>query len=360
MLVERKYPLSKELLQRMLDFGLEVEVESTAALDLIRVLNSPCFMVKSWLVQDQTVLGKDYSNLLIADSLLKTIWFINAPCYGNEALASPKANGLTIPEQMATDVAVVLKTYCRRRAKDVKETLRTDQDLLECLNTSSMKFKETTPKKHEVKQVQQSCLGEDCWELYIPDLVPFNAEQEARFKAKQEQERIEFETALELKKQLDEREELKLGRTCVLKNEGGYKLSHFKGMKYEDIKPIFERVWDQNQAFVPKDSKIEKEVMKRSGFIQKQSTKEEKEKKKDEKKAEGGLKRKASKHREDKDKRQKKQDDPEKLMEYVEVISDSEEVIRVTPLAVKSPIVGWKSYCKEDVGYYEIHRADRN
>ncbi|GKB63910.1 hypothetical protein Tco_0920096 [Tanacetum coccineum] len=94
MLVERKYPLSKELLQRMLDFGLEVEVESTAALDLIRVLNSPCFMVKSWLVQDQTVLGKDYSNLLIADSLLKTIWFINAPCYGNEALASPKANVL--------------------------------------------------------------------------------------------------------------------------------------------------------------------------------------------------------------------------------------------------------------------------
>ncbi|GJX25103.1 hypothetical protein Tco_0231399 [Tanacetum coccineum] len=58
-----------------------------------RVLNSPCFMVKSWLVQDQTVLGKDYSNLLIADSLLKTIWFINAPCYGNEALTSPKANG---------------------------------------------------------------------------------------------------------------------------------------------------------------------------------------------------------------------------------------------------------------------------
>ncbi|GJS71606.1 hypothetical protein Tco_0704447 [Tanacetum coccineum] len=51
---------------------------------------------------DQTVLGKDYSNLLIADSLLKTIWFINAPCYGNEALASPKVNGLTIPEQMAT------------------------------------------------------------------------------------------------------------------------------------------------------------------------------------------------------------------------------------------------------------------
>ncbi|GKA13326.1 RNA-directed DNA polymerase, partial [Tanacetum coccineum] len=38
MLVERRYPLSKDLLERMLDFGLEVEVESTAALDLIRFI----------------------------------------------------------------------------------------------------------------------------------------------------------------------------------------------------------------------------------------------------------------------------------------------------------------------------------
>ncbi|GJW00583.1 hypothetical protein Tco_1555834 [Tanacetum coccineum] len=51
-----------------------------------------------------------------------------------------------------------------------------------------------------------------------------------------------------------------------LKNQGGYKQSHFKGMSYEDIRPIFEKVWDQNQSFVPKDSEIEKEAMKRSGF----------------------------------------------------------------------------------------------
>ncbi|GJX32845.1 retrovirus-related pol polyprotein from transposon TNT 1-94, partial [Tanacetum coccineum] len=39
MLVERRYPLSKELLQQMLDLGLEVEEESTAALQLIQVIN---------------------------------------------------------------------------------------------------------------------------------------------------------------------------------------------------------------------------------------------------------------------------------------------------------------------------------
>ncbi|GJR58317.1 hypothetical protein Tco_1500479 [Tanacetum coccineum] len=38
MLVEIRYPLSKDLLQRMLDLGLEVERESTAALDLIRFI----------------------------------------------------------------------------------------------------------------------------------------------------------------------------------------------------------------------------------------------------------------------------------------------------------------------------------
>ncbi|GJS83061.1 retrovirus-related pol polyprotein from transposon TNT 1-94 [Tanacetum coccineum] len=67
-------------------------------------------MVKSWLVQDQTVLGKDYSNLLIADSLLKTIWFINAPCYGNEALASPKANGFGKDKSNPLIVGSLLKT----------------------------------------------------------------------------------------------------------------------------------------------------------------------------------------------------------------------------------------------------------
>nr|GEW99131.1 hypothetical protein [Tanacetum cinerariifolium] len=61
------------------------------------------------------------------------------------------------------------------------------------------------------------------------------------------------------------------------KGKGGYKQRYFKGMKYEDIRPIFKRVWDQNHTFVPKDSKIEKEVMKRSGFdLQQESSKKQK------------------------------------------------------------------------------------
>ncbi|GJX01562.1 hypothetical protein Tco_0185475 [Tanacetum coccineum] len=36
-------------------------------------------------------------------------------------------------------------------------------------------------------------------------------------------------------------------------------------MKYEDIRPLFERVWDQNQSFVPMDSELEVQRLKRAG-----------------------------------------------------------------------------------------------
>ncbi|GJW51052.1 hypothetical protein Tco_0092403 [Tanacetum coccineum] len=106
--------------------------------------------------------------------------------------------------------------------------------------------------------------------------------------------------------------ELRKNMCTYLKNQGGYKQSHFKGMSYEDIRPIFESAWDQNHAFVLKDSEIEKEVMKRPGFdLQQESIKKN------------------------------------KKIEAL-VISDSEEIISVIPLAVKSPIVNLKPCSKGD------------
>ncbi|GKB37856.1 hypothetical protein Tco_0882798 [Tanacetum coccineum] len=91
--------------------------------------------------------------------------------------------------------------------------------------------------------------------------------------ARQEQEKYDLGQALELQKELDKRKEGVAETTQAHDidwsnpaNQRGYKQSHFKGMSYEDIRPIFERVCDQNQSFVPKDFEIENEVMKRSGF----------------------------------------------------------------------------------------------
>ncbi|GJU92774.1 hypothetical protein Tco_1317530 [Tanacetum coccineum] len=65
---------------------------------------------------------------------------------------------------------------------------------------------------------------------------------------------------------------------CIyLKNQGGYKMKDFKRMTYDDIRPILEKVWDQNHTFVAKDSEIEKEVMKRPGFdLQQDNSKRQK------------------------------------------------------------------------------------
>ncbi|GJR76377.1 hypothetical protein Tco_0088742 [Tanacetum coccineum] len=76
------------------------------------VLNSPCFTVKSWLIQDQTVpvqkqtaFGKDKSNPLIVDSLLKTIRLSIYLVVYNEELA--------IPEQTATEEKLKENQGCR-------------------------------------------------------------------------------------------------------------------------------------------------------------------------------------------------------------------------------------------------------
>ncbi|GKE33613.1 hypothetical protein Tco_1452935, partial [Tanacetum coccineum] len=50
-----------------------------------------------------------------------------------------------------------------------------------------------------------------------------------------------------------------------LKNQGGYKMKIFKGMSYDDIRPIFEKVWDQIHSFVPMDSEEEVPRLKRVG-----------------------------------------------------------------------------------------------
>ncbi|GKE39246.1 hypothetical protein Tco_1462651, partial [Tanacetum coccineum] len=125
--------------------------------------------------------------------------------------------------------------------------------------------------------------------------------------------------------------EVRKNMCMYLKNQGGYKQSHFKGMSYEDIRPIFKSVWDQNNAFVPKDSEIEKEVMKKPGFdFQQKSSKKRSREDSDENNA----------------KKQKLEDDAEKkeLRDSINVVLRDDIPIDVESLATKYPIVDWKTH----------------
>ncbi|GJW00018.1 hypothetical protein Tco_1555269 [Tanacetum coccineum] len=192
----------------------------------------------------------------------------------------------------------------------------------------------------------------------------------------QEQEKYDLVQALELQKELDKRKEgvaettqahdidwsdpamlryhaqqnrsfskaeVRKNMCMYLKNQGGYKQSHFKRMSYEDIKPIFKRVWDQNQAFVPKDFEIEKEPSRGS------------------RKKTLARKRASEKQSEEGAKRQKMEDDTEKeeLKAYLDIVPGEEFAMDVESLSTKYPIVDWKTHIlTENFMYYQIIRAD--
>ncbi|GKC00529.1 hypothetical protein Tco_0986665 [Tanacetum coccineum] len=84
-----------------------------------------------------------------------------------------------------------------------------------------------------------------------------------------------FEAALELQKYhaLQNRPysvaEVRKNMVMYLKNQAGYKQSYFKGMKYEEIRPIFEKVWDQTHTFVPMDSEDKEKDSEKKGSRQK-------------------------------------------------------------------------------------------
>ncbi|GKC84393.1 MAK10-like protein [Tanacetum coccineum] len=111
-LVEKNYPLRKEVLKQMLKLKLESEEENTMALELIKLVRKILAEHKNWLVHKQTAYGKDFSNLFMVDNLPKIVrfsthlasvvksWLVHDQTV--HALASPNANELTIPEQTAT------------------------------------------------------------------------------------------------------------------------------------------------------------------------------------------------------------------------------------------------------------------
>ncbi|GJZ97678.1 hypothetical protein Tco_0670131, partial [Tanacetum coccineum] len=149
--------------------------------------------------------------------------------------------------------------------------------------------------------------------------------------------------------------------------QGGYKMRHFKGMSYKDIRPIFEKVWDQIHSFVPMESELEIPKLKRAEPVKRQSTKEEKKIDDSSKAAEGrrkktlARKRASGKDSEESMKKQKLEDDTEKedLKAYLDIISRDDVAIDIESLGTKYPIIDWKTYVlAKNFMYYQIFRAD--
>nr|GEU89622.1 uncharacterized mitochondrial protein AtMg00810-like [Tanacetum cinerariifolium] len=111
MFVDVSYPLSAGTLERMLKHRLEVSKllvggDLTMAEQLIGFIKAAILNAKStdrslsWLVQEQTSLGKDKSNPLTVGSLLKTTWSSIHHLLIDEVLTSPKQTATAITLQV--------------------------------------------------------------------------------------------------------------------------------------------------------------------------------------------------------------------------------------------------------------------
>ncbi|GJY52257.1 hypothetical protein Tco_0443104 [Tanacetum coccineum] len=110
-----------------------------------------------------------------------------------------------------------------------------------------------------------------------------------------------------------------------LKNQGNYKIRDFKGMSYNDIRPIFEKVWDFNQNIEPMEHETEKMKSPEKSPEKMKSGEKMEEDDVDTQKEMNGTKRKKSIPRKSTRKRQKMEEDAEKeeLKDFVDINSTS-------------------------------------
>ncbi|GKE11820.1 hypothetical protein Tco_1415371, partial [Tanacetum coccineum] len=242
---------------------------------------------------------------------------------------------------------VVPHVYTRRSAKDKGKAIMEDH---------------ATPKKVKKRtQVQLSMDEELARKMEEEERIRFNAEQEARALQEEEEEILNLEAAREL--------------TGMIQNQGGYKESYFKRMSYNDIRPIFERVWDHVNTFIPIGSKVRKDSSKPSERETSKIVEEEKVEEEDvnpkpvliEKKAVGirrktlSRRRTSDKQGQDSSKRQKKEketadyeEEKDELRIWLIVVPDEEEFVNLEILHTKFSIVDWESQNLGNMHVYKI------
>ncbi|GKD49737.1 hypothetical protein Tco_1278713, partial [Tanacetum coccineum] len=200
--------------------------------------------------------------------------------------------------------------------------------------------------------------------------------------AREEQEMIDFKKALELQKQLDEREEtynidwnivakqvqerqsdtikryqtLKKKPVSVaqarknmmiyLKNMVGYKMGYFKGMSYDEIRPIFKEEYNKIQTLFKKDTEFEKTKTKR---IAEETLLQESFKKL--RTAEASR----SEPIQEQPTEEPKELSEEKIKKMLEIVPVEE--IKAEALQVKYPIIDWEIHTEGLRKYWKIIRV---
>nr|GEU76864.1 hypothetical protein [Tanacetum cinerariifolium] len=120
-----------------------------------------------------------------------------------------------------------------------------------------------------------------------------------------------------------------------LRNMAGFKMDYFKEMTYDDIRPIFEKKFNFNVAFLEKTKEQMEEEDSRA------------------------LKRKVESSEDKAAKKQKLNEEVEELKKHLQIISNDDDVYtEATPLALKVLVVDYEIYTENNKPYHKIKRAN--
>nr|GEW14383.1 hypothetical protein [Tanacetum cinerariifolium] len=121
-----------------------------------------------------------------------------------------------------------------------------------------------------------------------------------------------------------------------LRNIVGFKMNYFKGMRYDDIRPIFARYFNSNVAFLEKSKEQLEEEESRA------------------------LKRKTESSEKKAVKKQKLDEKIVELKKHLQIVPNDDDDVytEATPLALKVPVVDNEIYLENNKPFYMIIRAD--
>ncbi|GJT53680.1 hypothetical protein Tco_0988734 [Tanacetum coccineum] len=325
----------------------------------------------SWIQEDAEIQGKtsvDIEILLDQEEPTKLVEDLGSGEKGEKEIITANISISTASATPEVSIAAANLVYIRRSAEKRKDK-----------GKAIMKEDESVQKKAKKKLEQERLGHEEAIRLH----EQINEEEKQRIArdaeiAKQLQE--EFDKARqeqEVIAEADQAHDIDWSDHAMLRYHALQNRSFF----IAEVRKNMCIAWDQNNDFVPKDSKIEKEVIKRTGFdflqksikkndkikalgfVQKQPAEEEKENKNDDSQQQAGCSKKRSREDsdEDNDKKQKLEDDAKKeeLRDSMDVVPRDDIAIDVESLDTKYPIVDWKTYVlTENMMYYQIIRAD--
>ncbi|GJV22800.1 hypothetical protein Tco_1375495 [Tanacetum coccineum] len=161
----------------------------------------------------------------------------------------------TASETPEVSTAAESLVYIRRSEKKKKD------------KGKAIMIEDESVQKKSKKQEQEERLGH---EEAIRVQEQIDKEERKRIErdaeiAKQMQEEYDKAGKKEAVTEVDTTHVIDWNDPSVIRIKGGLQMKDFKGMSYDDIRPIFEKVWDQIHSFVPMDSEEEVPRLKRAG-----------------------------------------------------------------------------------------------